>query len=460
MSYSENVPAEMQPHFLTEYISRINSGDSQIFMKAEDTNYVKAYILVVYFIVVGLLAVYSFSPYSGDVGYILAKLTPHLVYIPLVLTALWYPQQKKAHILIFASIFLILASGFIVRGWSLDIIFTIFTSFIYLWVYFAILLVPAWKAPVETSCSETEVLADKNKTEGKIFKSAEKTELKSLTEQAPPQQYASKSVVKSSSDEASAEFMDVPSEQIIGLIDSLKIRDLDIVSNTTLAIKKIGSPAEPHLINALKSPNLPVRENTAKILGQMRSSDSVYALIDAMNDESKKMHNAAVQALANIGDPAVTPLIESLSDESWRIRAGSCAALRIIGINDAIRIISPLLSDESHYVRKEAAKTLGRIGNKSAADALCRAVNDESRGVRLAAVTALGRIRSEESVIPLFNRFRYEGDCQVRERIVGALGQIGSDSAVTALKYAVKDSDPEISLLAKEYLFCYNQSFK
>ncbi|MDD4126967.1 MAG: HEAT repeat domain-containing protein [Methanomicrobium sp.] len=427
-------------------------------MKSNNTNFVKAYVLIAYFIVVGLLAVYSLSPYSGEVGFILAKLTPHLVYIPLVLTALWYPQKKLAHVLIFMIIFVILAGGFIVRGWNLDIIFTIFTSFIYLWVYFAILLVPAWKAPEES--------ADVRK--GSIGREDKTSEIKAGTLKTPPLSKESSVAAAEKTpllqntpcEPVVPEFLQVPSEQILPLIESYRIRDPKIISNTFRALESIGPAVVPYLITALKSPSLSVKENSAKMLGILKAENSICSLIDAMDDDSKRMHNASVQALAKIGEPAVAPLFEALSDGRWRIRAGSCSCLRIIGVNGGISEIAPLLFDENHYVRKEAAKSLGRIGDESVVNDLCLALDDASRGVRLAAVTALGRIKSAESVAFLLSRYKVEADCQVRERIVDALGQIGGESAIAALKLTTLDSDPEIRSLAKEYLFGYGHYFK
>ena len=119
-------------------------------MSGKNTGIIKVFVLIAYFIVVGILAAYSYTPESGEVGFILARLTPHLVYIPLVLTALWYPQEKFAHLLIFLIIIAIFIFGFLICGWCLDVIFTLFTSFIYLWVYISILYVPSWKGPFET----------------------------------------------------------------------------------------------------------------------------------------------------------------------------------------------------------------------------------------------------------------------------------------------------------------------
>lgn len=472
-------------------------------MSGKNTGIIKVFVLIAYFIVVGILAAYSYTPESGEVGFILARLTPHLVYIPLVLTALWYPQEKFAHLLIFLIIIAILIFGFLICGWCLDVIFTLFTSFIYLWVYIAILYVPSWKGPFETEgkkadnfggvdnatdktpngasleisksekneaiitvkpTSSSENLSDPSysymtsDTPGVLMSSdiSEKPEINAKDGKFVMQ--TEDSVVLKNSDLTKSQ--NISSDQVISLINSFKVRDREIISQTFRSLESIGPFAEPYLISALQNPNLPVRENSARMLGILKSPDSICSLIDAMDDESKKMHNACIQALAKIGDPAIAPLFEAMFDEKWRIRAGSCAALRIIGVKGGLSDIASLLQDDIHYVRKESAKSLGRVGDESVVDDLCEALNDNSRGVRLAVVNALGRIKSEKSIEPLLNLFKTEKDCQVRERIVDAFGRIGGEKAYEALKYAAVDFDPEIRSTAKDYLFGYGFSIK
>ncbi|MBP2133633.1 HEAT repeat protein [Methanomicrobium sp. W14] len=401
-------------------------------MKTKDADFLKVYILLAYFILVGLLAVYAFSSYSGEVGFILSRLTPHLMYIPLVLTALWYPQKKAAHIFIFLLIVVVLAVGYLIQGWSLDIIFTIFISLIYLWVYFAILLVPEWKPGSQEKDKNFIELPQKSKPCDKngAYESYENEEVN-----------------------GSSGCHEIFPEQIEPLIESFCIRDDKVLANTCRSIKALGPPAETYLLDALKNPDPTIRENSAKILGEIGSEKAVSLLIEAMDDESKRMHNASLQALARIGEPAKVPLTVALSDRRWRVRAGSCAALRILGAKDYLKNISPLLFDENHYVRKEAAKSLGRLGDISVSENLCIAINDESRGVRLACASALGRIKDPCSVEHLLNRYKSETDPFVRRRIVESLCCIGGEKALSALKYATYDSDQGIRCVSKEYIY-------
>lgn len=389
-------------------------------------DFVRLFVLVVYFLVVGILAVYAFSPMGGEMGYILARLIPHLFYIPLVLTALWYPDKKLAHSVIFSLIFFTLISGFMINGWSLDALFMVFTSFIYLWVFIAILAIP-------------------------------KAQFGSGPGEAPGMEEAG--AIASDSGVAAAYAPDLPPDiagippaQINPLIESFRLGEDMVTKNTSAALKAIGLPALPYITAGLRSDSIPVRENCARLLGEMGDAGSVDLLVETMADPSRRVHNSSTQALARLGEPAVPPLLKGLKSGNWKIRAGSVVALRIIGQYDAVPLLKDMLDDKSHYVRKEVVKSLARVGREDVLDSLERMIHDESRGVRLAAVGGLGRSGRPEVIESLKSVLEREEDAEVRIRAVNSLELIGTTVAFEAMKTALDDSDPEVSAAAEDIL--------
>jgi HEAT repeat protein len=401
----------------TETITR-NNGD-----------FVRLFVLIVYFLVVGILAIYAFSPIGGEMGYILARLIPHLFYIPLVLTALWYPKKRLAHFIIFTLIFFCLISGFLMNGWSLDAIFIVFTSLIYLWVFIAILAIPR----VQPDTEGEEVLGAEVSEESLPLP-------KSLTT------YGLKSSGAGESDVTIIEKKPaIGPAQINPLIESFRLGEDLVTKNTSAALKAIGTPAIPYIIRGMKSDSIPVRENCARLLGDLDAIDSIDLLVGAMADPSRRVHNAATQALAKIGEPSIPALIKGLGSDKWKIRAGSVVALRIIGSHDSMSLLTGMLGDKSHYVRKEVVKSLARLGRDEVFDFLIGMLNDESRGVRLAAVGGLGRSGKNEAIEPLVGVLEMEEDAEVRIRAVHSLELIGTAVAYEAMKEALDDSDPEVS---------------
>ena len=413
------------------------------------SNYLKAYILLMYYIVVGLLAVVGNISADADMKPILSMLTPHLLYIPLVLTALWYPKEKLIHISIFIVFIFVSMLSFVIGGAATDVIFSIFISLIYLWVYFAIILFMR-----KRNSAEERVRAELDMLRAQLHS---KTGGAGAAGRTPLSASGSTAVAETAYVIGRGKSDTFPPEQIQALISSFDVRDPLILEGSFNAVEVMGTQAEPYLIDGLNSQSLAVRENCAKMLGRLKYESSIPHLIEALNENSKRMHAAAVSALANLGDAAKEQLISGLKDPSFKVRAGCCEALRIIGAKDHLDLIIPLMADENHYVRKEAAKSLGRIGDESATPVLINALTDESRGVRLAAVASLGKLRSETAVKPMISRYKDETDFQVRGRILKSLAMVGNGEAVDAIRFiSMYETDTDLSDSAKDYIYSLN----
>ena len=418
----------------------------------QGSNYLKAYILLMYYIVVGLLAIVGNISANADMKPILSLLTPHLLYIPLVLTALWYPKEKFINVSVFIIFIFISLLSVLIGGFGTDVIFSIFISLIYLWVYFAIILFMRKRNTAEESIrAELDMVKaqlrsrlDSDYSAGTAG-GAERTPVRGVAGSVAVAETAYVIGRGKSTDTFAP-------EQIRALISSFDVRDPLILEGAFNAAEVMGRQAEPYLIEGLGSQSLPVRENCARVLGRLKYESSIPYLIEALNENSKRMHAAAVSALANIGPAAKEALINGLKDPSYKVRAGCCEALRIIGDKDVIDLIIPMMADEKHYVRKEAAKSLGRIGNSSATGVLTNALSDCSRGVRLAAAASLGKIRDETAVKPLIERYKSETDYQVRGRILKSLAMIGNTEAVDAIRFiTMYETDTDLQDSAKDF---------
>ncbi|UUX93758.1 HEAT repeat domain-containing protein [Methanoplanus endosymbiosus] len=433
------------------------------FTAGRHSDFIKVYVIILYFIVIAILGFYSFSSSKTDESaYIIARMTPHLIYIPLVLTALWYPRHRTVQFLILLVVFVSVLFSFIFYGPGIDAMFVVFTSVIYLWVFFAILKIPGYSGVADEKDSTVKSLSSQSSPDACITASGS-PDLSVREEESFPATGISVQTGTSVSAGsagypagqekglispcagADLSAQAIPPEQIMPLIESFRINERDILVNTESAILAIGRPAEEFLVQALESnDSIPVRENSAKMLGIIGSPDNICALIDSLSDRSRRVHNSAVQALARIGEPAVAPLIDSLVDGRWKIRAGCITSLRIIGVSESLRYIIPLLEDENHYVRRESAKTVGRLGDGRYAESLTPLLNDSVRGVRLAAAGALGKTSGNETVKALSERLFNEDDPQVKERIVESLGLIGTEDAMAEIQKAVDKSPHEM----------------
>ena len=91
---------------------------------------------------------------------------------------------------------------------------------------------------------------------------------------------------------------------------------------------------------------------------------------------------------------------------------------------------------DNRVLRENAAKALGQIGSEAAISALTQALQDESRDVRLRTTKALARIRSVDAVPSLIQALK-DQDVGVRSSVAWALGQVGSGAINAVAKNAV-----------------------
>lgn len=103
----------------------------------------------------------------------------------------------------------------------------------------------------------------------------------------------------------------------------------------------------------------------------------IASLIGDFNHGFSRRDNA-IEALVEIGEPAVEPLIQALNNESWVVREAATEALGKIGDERAVEPLIKVLDDEDEttFVREAAAEALGEIGDERAIEPLAHALTD------------------------------------------------------------------------------------
>lgn len=248
----------------------------------------------------------------------------------------------------------------------------------------------------------------------------------------------------------------VPYTQVAPLIEKLTDNDFQVRHDAADAIVKIGSPAVPALIEALKNENKQVRWRAASALGAIgaEASAAVPALITTLQDEEEYIRRIGAYALGKIGpqaSAAVPELLDALQDSDRNISLVAAYALGKIGpqASAAVPTLIAGLQDANAEVRLNAATALGRIGAeaKTTVPALIAALQDKDKYVRQGAADALGRFgaKGKMAVPALITALRDENK-YVRLNAATALGRIGIEAkpAIPALIGALQDEKVEV----------------
>jgi len=130
----------------------------------------------------------------------------------------------------------------------------------------------------------------------------------------------------------------------------------------------LHKPAVEALIEGLKSSDDAVRMYAAKALGEIRDIRAVGPLIEALKIKTRwgGSEGSAAQALTDIGEPAVEPLIAVLKDSDDNVRNLAIISLGDIGDARAVEPLIHALKDSNKKVRSFAAKALKKIGGEKA----------------------------------------------------------------------------------------------
>jgi bilin biosynthesis protein len=128
-----------------------------------------------------------------------------------------------------------------------------------------------------------------------------------------------------------------------------------------------GPEAIVPLSEALNSEDWRIREEAAKILGQIGDERAVVALIQLFKDEKTRVQLWATDSLISMGKRAVRPLIAALEDEDRRVRMGAVVALGEIQDLEAKEYLRKLLDDNDAEVRAAATEAIDVIDEHATA---------------------------------------------------------------------------------------------
>ena len=146
------------------------------------------------------------------------------------------------------------------------------------------------------------------------------------------------------------------------------------------ALTAIGSPSVEPLINVLDDPDFRLKAiDILGMIGGSRTTESLILVLAKHPKGEKKLdglyqfreryvdediHYAVRRALQNIGEPALSVLIDSLESKNEMIRLGSARALGLLGDPRSVEPLIIATRDDNEKVRWAALGSLRRtVGN-------------------------------------------------------------------------------------------------
>src|SRR5437016_3122928 len=219
-----------------------------------------------------------------------------------------------------------------------------------------------------------------------------------------------------------------------------------LVTQVPVVEEKVKDEVEIQ-IDLLKDKDWFRRKDAAITLGEMADERAIGPLITALRDAEWNVREAAQDALAQIGPPAVEPLIKALRE--YQIKT---FVIQVLGKIKDERVLDPLMAQLRNEEFKDVAtKALIEVG-LPAVERLMAVMNDRDKHVRKHVVTALGEIGVPEAVEPLIDATRDE-DWAVRLQAIAALHLIGDERGKPAIKALMKDPDFAVQMRAERIMW-------
>jgi HEAT repeat protein len=240
--------------------------------------------------------------------------------------------------------------------------------------------------------------------------------------------------------------------------------------------KRLQSMGEPGMAAVLKlMENRTIASRLGNTIGDIliRGAElSVPPLMAGMKGTNPRLRIYARDALIQIGEPAVQPLVQLLDDPDLYNRSRAVEALRSIGHKSAIEPLEAKLNDPSRLVQVQAAAALYSMGRKGttrkvildalasgdiqskrvAARTLAEVIDDPplnpvlkamaspDADLRSYATRAVGKTRSPEAIQPLMKMLLEDGNDQVKASAAESLVEIGKP-AVEPLIARLEEAD-------------------
>jgi len=212
------------------------------------------------------------------------------------------------------------------------------------------------------------------------------------------------------------------------------------------ALNSIGHPdMAERIVPLLRDPTPHARESAVRIAGYFGYRECADDLLACSDDSDPSVQRAALEHLAFLDDPRVTPrLVRALAeDANPAMRSAAAQALARVDDSQVVRPLGAALGDDDPWVRYFAARALAEHRHLGALDDLTRLAFDDPAGhVRLAAIDAIGRL-ADPAAIPALSALAASDDVERARAALGALGGIGHPDAWPPLQAALRADEEE-----------------
>ena len=181
-----------------------------------------------------------------------------------------------------------------------------------------------------------------------------------------------------------------------------------------------------------------LREATINALVSLKGKVVVWRIMDHLAEESNgQVRKYLAEVLIRQDEAALPILLEYLDDDRWFVTRNAVVILGEIRNDKATDYLKNNLTHTDVRVRRETVRSLTKIGGTKAIGVLLRTVAGDDVEMSKQALLSLGAMKCTAAVPTLTKLIRTMSisakTVQTKKQAIKALGEIGSDEAITAL---------------------------
>lgn len=180
------------------------------------------------------------------------------------------------------------------------------------------------------------------------------------------------------------------------------------------------------LLPFVRDKSADVRLRVAHALGTCDNQEATDGLMNLIRDPRDEVANMAARSLSRHPRASLALLIRQFGDKSWKIRSRSAMAVTRMG-KGAGEALKSAVEDNDSNIRFWAAICLGHLRDRTHTKILLEKLQDRDIGVRIAALRALREIGDPNVAAKLFEALSQPSE-QIRDLIYEILKDFGTHS--------------------------------
>lgn len=231
-------------------------------------------------------------------------------------------------------------------------------------------------------------------------------------------------------------------DSLFMIASSSSIKYQDLVDPAKDSLAALGADAVPLLIEKFTTKSARERWAVIHVL-QRIGSPAVPDLLKALRREDGLVVQRVCWALGDIKDTSAVEGLLAVKDHSrWQVRDQAIGALGKIGDDRASEAVMEAMTDSIGQVRKAAAVAVGKLVVQPSVEELVHMLGDEFYGARLSALYSLLKLDTAEVVKVVADSIASENDL-LGHLACKLLGKLGTNEAVDLLRTQLYSLEPD-----------------